>query len=206
MFDHLIIGVTLGFSGAVLPGLFQTYIISQSLKNGWKRTLPAALAPLISDIFIIALVLLVLSSLPSTMLQILRIVGGLFILYLAWCAFSSWRRLGKGKQVAAESSSASFAKAVVMNLLNPNPYIYWSFVTGPILLDAWKSAPSSGIAFLAAFYSALVGVFALTIMIFGAARHLGEVVNRILLGLSSAALLILGLYQLWEGVFGSGGV
>ncbi|MBK7455571.1 MAG: hypothetical protein IPJ46_18150 [Anaerolineales bacterium] len=42
-------GIGYGLAAASQPGPFQTYLISQTLTRGWKRTLPAALAPLVSD-------------------------------------------------------------------------------------------------------------------------------------------------------------
>jgi threonine/homoserine/homoserine lactone efflux protein len=62
MLIYLIQGVTFGFAAVVQPGPFQTYLMSQALNHGWRRTLPAALAPLISDGPIILLTLLVLSQ------------------------------------------------------------------------------------------------------------------------------------------------
>jgi hypothetical protein len=35
-----------------------------------------------------------------------------------------------------------------MNLLNLNPYIFWSVVAGPGFLGAWKPHPADSVAFL----------------------------------------------------------
>ncbi|MDP2884326.1 MAG: hypothetical protein Q8P51_04810 [Ignavibacteria bacterium] len=64
MLIYLIQGATLGLAAAVQPGPYQTYFMSQALNYGWRRALPAALAPLISDGPIILLTLLVLSQMP----------------------------------------------------------------------------------------------------------------------------------------------
>ena len=84
-------GIGFGFAAASQPGPFQTYLISQSISQGWRRTLPSALAPLLSDGPIIALCLLALSQVPIWMAQVLYAVSGLFILYLAWGALRAWR-------------------------------------------------------------------------------------------------------------------
>ena len=39
---YLILGMTYAFAAAVQPGPLQTYLISQTLSHGWRRTLPAA--------------------------------------------------------------------------------------------------------------------------------------------------------------------
>ena len=57
MLDYLTVGIGFAFAAAVQPGPFLAYAISQSLTNGWKRTLPIAFAPIMSDVPIICLVL-----------------------------------------------------------------------------------------------------------------------------------------------------
>ncbi len=64
MWIYLLQGIGYGLIAASQPGPFQTYLISQTLTRGRKRTLPAALAPLISDGPIILISLLVLSQVP----------------------------------------------------------------------------------------------------------------------------------------------
>jgi threonine/homoserine/homoserine lactone efflux protein len=126
---YVIQGFGYGFAAAVQPGPFQTYVISQTLSKGWRRTLPAALAPLVSDGPIIVLVLLVLNHLPDALQRFLNIAGGLFILYLAWNAGATWRNHDSAAPVAAGASQRSFFRAAVMNALSPGPYIYWGLVT-----------------------------------------------------------------------------
>ena len=89
MLSYLVFGITYAFAAAVQPGPLQTYLISQTLKRGWRPTLPAAFAPVISDGPILILVLYLLSTMPDSFIVILRIGGGLFLLYLGFRAFKS---------------------------------------------------------------------------------------------------------------------
>jgi len=91
-------------------------------------------------------------------------------------------------------------KAALMNALSPGPYIYWSLVTGPILIRGWREAPFHGIGFLAGFYITIVSSLIAIILVFGTAQKLGPKVNRVLLGISAAALFCFGIYQLWQGI------
>ena len=143
MLVYLIQGIGYGFAAAVQPGPFQTYIISQSLNSGWRRTLPAALAPLVSDGPIIVLVLLVLSQIPNWFERVLYVAGGVFILFLALNAFRGWREFDLGAGENNQSGGQSLIKAAMMNVLSPGPYIFWSLVTGPILLAGWREAPAN---------------------------------------------------------------
>lgn len=199
MWIYLFQGLGFGLAAASQPGPFQTYLISQSLTRGWKRTLIAAFAPLVSDGPIILLCVFVLSQIPDWFQRFLYIAGGLFILYLAYGAFKSWRDFDLNAP-QPESKIGGLPKAVLMNALSPGPYIFWTLVTGPILVAGWRESPISGIGFLTGFYIAMIGTLVTIIMIFGTAEKLGPKVNRGLLGVSSIALLCFGLYQLWKGL------
>jgi len=202
MWVYILQGVGYGIAAASQPGPFQTYIISQTLTRGWKRTLPAALAPLVSDGPIILLCVLVLSQVPKWMERGLYIAGGLFILYLAYGIFRSWSRFDFSIDSVAETGAQqSILKAAMMNALNPNPYIFWTLVTGPILLNGWRESPVNGIGFLAGFYLTMIAGLVAVILIFGIARGLGPKFNRVMLGVSAMALFCFGLYQLWLGLF-----
>jgi threonine/homoserine/homoserine lactone efflux protein len=198
---YIIQGLGYGFAAAVQPGPFQTYVLSQALNRGWRRALPMALAPLLSDAPIITLMLLVLSQVPDWLQRFLYIASGLFILYLAWGAFKAWRAFDAALETTP--SQQGLLKATLMNMLSPGPYIFWSLVTGPILLEGWREAPALGIGFLAGFYVAMIASLATLILLFGLAHHLGPKVNRILLGISAIALTGFGLYQLWRGILGA---
>ena len=196
---YLLQGIGFGFAAASQPGPFQTYLISQSISRGWRRTLPSALAPLLSDGPIIALWLLVLSQVPVWMEQVLYGVSGVFILYLAWGALRAWRTPPAPSALDLEAD-LPMGKAVVMNMLSPGPYIFWTLVTGPILVAGWRESPAYGLSFIGGFYLTLVGALAAIVLVFGLAARFGEGINRAMLGVSAVALLVFGLYQLSKAV------
>jgi threonine/homoserine/homoserine lactone efflux protein len=199
MTGYLILGITYAFAAAVQPGPFQTYLISQTLTNGWRRTIPAAFAPLLSDGPIIALAVFVLSRMPAWLVQVLQFAGGGFILYLAYGAFKTWRDFDVQKAVEVRSGRQTVLKAIVVNLLNPNPYIVWSLVMGPLLLQGWRETPVNGLALLVGFYITLTLVTLGIMLLFSMARNAGPRVSRTLVGISAIALFCFGLYELWQG-------
>ncbi|MEZ4642209.1 MAG: LysE family transporter [Chloroflexota bacterium] len=199
MFAYLLQGLVLGGTAAIQPGPFQVYLLSQTLKNGWLRTLPAALAPLISDGPIIALVVFILTQTPAWFLILLRLVGGLFLLYLAWGAYKGMGKTAVSDPPANTATQQSVLKAALMNALSPNPYIYWATITGPILIEAWRNSALSGLGFLLGFYGALVGGFAGFVILFALSGRLDARVNRVLGGASALALFAFGVYQWWLG-------
>jgi len=196
---YLTYGIAFGVSAAVQPGPLLTYIISQTLKHGWRRTLPAALAPLISDIPIAIVILFILSQVPGWLVQVLHLTGGFFLLYLAYGAFQTWRTFDENKTSQVQSGGRSLFKAVTVIWLNPNPYLGWSLVLGPMFLQGWHETPAHALALLAGFYATMVFCMAGIIILFSFARGLGARINRGLIGLTVIALAGFGLYQLWLG-------
>jgi len=200
--SFLILGVTYAFAAAVQPGPYQTYLVSQALSHGLRRTLPAAAAPLLSDVPIILLVVFVLSRLPFALELGLRCAGGAFLLYLAWRAFRAWRTYQPAAEGGTGQGRRSLLSAAAVNLLNPTPWLGGSLVMGPLLLRSWRAAPSDGVALLLAFYATMVAASVGIIALFAGARTLGPRVARSLVGASAAALACFGCWQAWSGVNG----
>ncbi len=200
MFSHLIPGITYGFAAAVSPGPLSMFLISRAVTTGWRRTLPAAFSPLISDGPVGVLVLAVLSQTPTGIVQYLRVFGGAFILYLAFGAWKSWRGFDARGALAGPSATNSLWEAAVVNWLNPNLYLGWGVILGPMVLSGWRRSPAQGVALVLGFYLTIIGTMIAMIVLFAAAGNLGPRIRKSLIGLSSIGLICLGIYQLWLGV------
>ena len=200
MLPYLIFGITYAFAAAIQPGPFQTFIISKTLENGWKRTLPAAFAPVLSDGPIIVLVLFILTNIPPLFLRFLQIGGGLLLLYLAYSSFRSFLNFEKLKKPEENKTDSTLLKAVLVNIINPAPYIGWSLIMGPMFIKGYRESAINGIILIAAFYITIVISQAGIILLFGLARNLGPKVTRITLGIASVGLAAFGVYLLWQGV------
>jgi threonine/homoserine/homoserine lactone efflux protein len=196
MLAYLISGVTYGFAAAVSPGPLSMYLMSQAVSRGWRKALPVAFSPLITDGPVAVLVLALLSQVPTSLVSYLRVLGGALILYLAYEAWKSWRSFNAEDSVAAATASNSLLKAILINWLNPNLYIGWSVILGPIVLSGWHTAPANGVAVVVGFYATIVVVMTGMVLLFSAAKTLGTQARKNLIGLSSIALAGLGLYQL----------
>jgi threonine/homoserine/homoserine lactone efflux protein len=200
MFIYFLQGATLGMSASVSPGPFQAYLLAQTLNYGWRRTLPITLAPLLSDIPIVTFILLVLTQTPDWFISVLQVLGGLFLLYLAWGTYTSLRAaLTPAENLPAEPLRRSFLKGMLMNALSPGPYVFWSVLAGPIVVDAWRQSAAAAVSFVAGFYCLLIGGFMLFVLLFATAGRLGPRVSFWLRAVSVVALLLFGLYQLGVG-------
>lgn len=200
MDGYFIPGVTFAFAAAVQPGPLQSYLITQTLTHGWRRTILASFSPLISDIPIISLSLLLLTHLPPYWIQVIQFIGGIYLLYLTYIAFKAFRSVTINQVALSHTPEKTLLKAVFVNLLNPNPYLGWSLVMGPLLLKAWHEGPANGILFLVSFYSTLVISLFATIMLISITKRFGSQMNRILLGISVFALGFFGIYEIALGI------
>jgi threonine/homoserine/homoserine lactone efflux protein len=200
MLSYLILGFTFGFAAAAQPGPLQTYIISQTFTNGWRRTLPASFSPLISDAPIIILVLFLLSQVPAWLIQFLHIAGALFLFYLVYDTYKTWKNYDTQKRTEPRTNQQTLFKAALVNFLNPNPYLGWSLVMGPLFLKGYNEAPMNGIALIISFYATLIIGIAGIIFLFASAKNFGPKAVKIMLGISVVALAGFAVYQLWLGL------
>ena len=198
MIQYVLIGAGLAFAAVVQPGPLQAFLLARVASAGWKRTLPACFAPLISDGPIALVSVLVLGHLSGVFQQVLRGAGGFYLLYLAWLTFLDLRK--PPGTVASPSAPRTFVDAVVVNLLNPNPYLGWMLVLGPSVIAAWDQSPSSAVVLLAAFYGTMVVGLAAFILAVGTSRFLGAQGRRVLVAVSATILAGLGLFLLATSV------
>jgi threonine/homoserine/homoserine lactone efflux protein len=166
----LIAGLVLGLSAGMSPGPLSVLLISQTLRHGIREGVKVALAPFITDVPIIALTMFVFTRLASsqTLLGLISIAGGMFLLYLAYESFRT-----SGVELSAQAGAPqSLSRGALVNLFNPNPYVFWLTVGAPTMLKAWGETPFAAIAFVVGFYFCLVGSKILLAVVVGKTRSL----------------------------------
>jgi len=191
MLLYLLQGLALGFSAAASPGPLQAFLIHRALHSGWRRAAPVAFAPLLSDPPIILLIVFLLDQIPDWALRGLGLVGGFFIFYLVWGMWRDWRRVPSPEPEGQTVNS--LRKAIFINLLSPGPYLFWTLICGPLLLEAGRRSIGHAAAFLAGFYGLFILMNLLLALTFDAARRLGAKVTRALTLSSIVVLAVFGL-------------
>jgi threonine/homoserine/homoserine lactone efflux protein len=149
------IGILLGLAAGLSPGPLLALTITQSLQYGIVEGIKVAMAPLVTDAPIVILALWILFRMQSVdmALGILSLVGCLYVSYLALENF-------RAKPVTVDSfqtAPRSLLKAVVVNALNPSPYLFWMTVGGPLILRESRHSVAPAVVFLLLFYLFLVG-------------------------------------------------
>ncbi len=192
--------ISLGLGAGITPGPLSSLVIQESLRNGWKSGACVALAPPVADVLIVGLVLMVLSQLPPASFSVLSLIGGCYVCFLGGETLRTTVALSPGTG-GAGSLLLSFRKGLLVNLLNPHPYILWLTVGGPLVTDnARHNLWFPIIAFLLGFYGCLVGSKVLiAVLVHGGRTRLHGRGYRIALRLSGVSLLLFGLLLIWDG-------
>ena len=195
--ENVLLGSGLGFAAAIQPGPLLAFLVSRVVASGWRRTLPACFAPLISDGPAALVAIFVLGQVPSSAQHVLRAGGGLLLLYLAARSFREWRA-----PAAPPPGSAprTVLEAVLVNLFNPNPYLGWALVLGPAALSAWHRSPGSAFGFVLSFYATMLVTLVVLVLLAGTARLLAPGRQRALVGASALLLGGLGIVLLVAGL------
>lgn len=165
----LISGIILGLSAGLSPGPILTLVITQTLQHGIREGIKVACAPLLTDIPIIIVCLVILSAFAdmNLVLGILALIGGVYLFYLG---ISSFRFTGEDLDVA-EVNPQSLKKGVMINFLNPSPYLFWTSIGGPLVLKSPDSSLISAMVFILPFYVLLVGSKVVIAVISGKSKH-----------------------------------
>ena len=193
---YLFFGLTLGLVAGLSPGPLLTLVISETLNRGTTAGIKVAMAPLITDIPIVLLMLYIALQLSDidTAIGILSLVGSCYVFYLAADGFKS----ASEEAQSEESGSSSTMKGVLTNLLSPHPYVFWLTVGAPIISKASAVSAAAPAVFIAAFYLPLVGSKVLLAQLTGKYRHMlaGSAYKRTVMALSFFLVLFAALLMI----------
>ncbi len=199
MFQFLGIGILLGLSAGIAPGPLLMLVISETLRHGTRSGITVALAPIITDLPIIACSLLILANLASygPVLGVVSLIGSLFLCYTGYQTL----RVTPVDLALPGGETRSLAKGVLTNLLSPHPYLFWITVGTPLIYRSLQEGPAALAAFLGGFYLCLVGSKVILALGVGRSRALLRgrpyLYTMRLLGL---LLLLFALFLLRDGL------
>lgn len=126
------------FSGAALvviliPGPLSLLMISNSLNYGLLRAYPAFLGGVVASVCLLSASALGLGALllaSEQLFSALKIVGGLYLFYLAWQSWRQSRKPATAAQVPDAQSNPRFAslfwRAFVLGASNPKDILFFA--------------------------------------------------------------------------------
>jgi threonine/homoserine/homoserine lactone efflux protein len=198
---ELLASFALGVAAGLTPGPLHSVILSTALRRGARPAARYAFAPLISDTPPVLLSLFAAAALPDPVLRGMAIVGGLFIIWLGVRAGGMPE--GREFEEVEDSAAKDYLKGAFLNMVNPNPWIFWLGAGAPLLSRAFDGGVGVGIAWLALFYLGLVGVKVVFAVVVGRGRSAlaGRWLHRTVV--ASAVLMAgIGVWLIWLGVTG----
>jgi threonine/homoserine/homoserine lactone efflux protein len=167
--SFIIPGIIFGLSSGLSPGPLLTLVISETLKHGIKEGVKISIAPLISDLPIVFVTITILSYLSDIQpaLGVISILGGLFLIYLAFEGIS----FRNADIDSIDITPQSIKKGVITNFLNPSPYLFWFSIGAPTVVKAMNFSLASASLFIVCFYITLVGSKVMLAILTGRSRH-----------------------------------
>ena len=155
MISFLALGTLLGLSAGFTPGPLLTLVISETMRHDTRSGIRVAIAPILTDLPIIAATLYLATRLADFhgILGGISLVGGCVVLYMGYNLLrTSWVKLE-----LKQDRPRPLSKGILVNALSPHPYLFWLSVGAPIITRALDQGISSVVIFLGCFYLLLVG-------------------------------------------------
>ncbi len=154
VFTGIAAGAALGLSAGIAPGPMFSLVLAQTLTHNVWEGIKVALAPLVTDgpIIVLSLVCMTVLATYPAVIGVIGLAGAAMLVYYGLDCF----RFSGTETDALPRSPGSFKKAIVVNLLNPHPYMFWALVGAPMLVKSAKTGFAGPVAFLVAFYVCIV--------------------------------------------------
>jgi|TARA_B110000967_G_C18893427_1_gene568949 threonine/homoserine/homoserine lactone efflux protein len=150
-----IAGITLGIVEGIKPGPLLTMVIRETLSNGRRAGIWTAAAPIFTDgpLIIISLFAANWFSTRPMFLAIISIIGSIFLLKMGIECFSIEPPDSKLDDI---DYSKSLKRGILTNLLNPNVYIFWFLIGGPLMASVVDKEPLAPIAYAISFLISII--------------------------------------------------
>jgi len=163
-------GLVLGLAAGLSPGPMLAMVITQTLRHGPGEGMRVAFAPLISDVPIILVTTYLLTQVADhgPILGVVSLAGGVLVAYLAYESLRT-----RGLEIRPDPvAPRSLATGVLVNTLNPHPYLFWLTVGAPTVIQGLESGWLRPALYLGGFYLCLVGAKVVVALLAGHSRAL----------------------------------
>ena len=194
--DFYLIG-SLAFAGAILgvvegvkPGPLLTMVIRETLSGGLRAGVRTAAAPIFTDgpLVIVSLLAAGWISTQPTILIVISIIGAGYLLKMGLECFTIEP---PPSDLAGIDISDSFKRGILTNLLNPNVYIFWFLIGGPLMASVADEEPLAPVAYALTFLVSIIMVKSLIALAFDRTRgNLSHSTYKAVLSLCGLAMIV----------------
>lgn len=195
----LLLGLALGSA----PGPVQVILLAEGTRHGFRRGLGVMAGA--NAAFGVTLLILALGisgfAMPPAWLRAVRVVGGTYLLWLAW---DGWRGR-RGPVVVSDAAPVRHpaVRGATAVALNPPLYVFLASTGAAVLGDAAAAGGRTGAIVTAG--ALLIGVSVmdgLTLLLGVMSRRLPDAVTQVILAVASMWLAALGGGLIWSGLRG----
>ena len=193
-----IAGATLGIVEGIKPGPLLTIVIRETLSGGLRAGLWTAAAPIFTDGPLVIFSLFAaawIATNPSALL-VITLAGAIF---LAQMGYECFGLEPPNMDEDAPPPTGSFLRGVITNLLNPNVYVFWFLIGGPLMASAADEEILAPIAYAITFLVTIILTkAAIAYAIHRASGNISAVVYRRLLAICGLVMIGFSLYYAIE--------
>ena len=193
-----IAGATLGLVEGIKPGPLLTMVIRETLSGGLRAGLWTAAAPIFTDgplvIFSLFAAAWIATNPPA--LLVITLAGAIF---LAQMGYECFGLEPPNMDEDAPAPTGSFLRGVITNLLNPNVYVFWFLIGGPLMASAADEEILAPIAYAITFLvTIMLTKAAIAYAIHRASGNISAIVYRRLLAICGLVMIGFALYYAME--------
>lgn len=198
---ELLAGLSIGLAAGVSPGPLQTLVVTSTLRRGFGAGWRVAMAPLVTDVPIVALAVLAVGALPDGFVRGLGLAGGLVVVGFGMWELRSAREPLEPIEATATGDVGDLWRGAAVNVLSPHPWVFWVAAGAPLFVRAWDVAPWRALAFVGGFWLTLIAAKVALAGVVAAGRHrLADVWRRRLIVAGGVLLIVGGLVLVVEAL------
>ena len=189
-----IAGTTLGIVEGIKPGPLLTMVIRETLSGGLRAGLWTAAAPIFTDgpLVIFSLFAAAWIATNPLALLVITLAGAIF---LAQMGYECFGLEPPNMDEDAPPPTGSFLRGIITNLLNPNVYVFWFLIGGPLMASAADEEILAPIAYAITFLvTIMLTKAAIAYAIHRASGNISATVYRRLLAICGIVMIGFSLY------------
>jgi threonine/homoserine/homoserine lactone efflux protein len=197
----LLLGFSVGLTGALVPGPMLFATIEISLKKGWPAGPQVVLGHMIVEVVLFVLILLGATSLvDSGIISAIFLIGGLSLMVFGLLTLKDARDVASSAQISMDSSGLKLTSSpsligLVTSVSNPYFWIWWLTAGGALVLKEYELGIIISIAYMLGHWIADLSWFTAVSGSFGRGKTLLSLkMHRYILYTCGIFLVIFGLY------------
>lgn len=197
----LLLGFSVGLTGALVPGPMLFATIEISLKKGWLAGPQVVFGHMAIEFVLYVLILLGAASLVSSgMISAIFLLGGLSLLVFGLLTFKDAKAAASSAQISQDSSGLKLTSSpaligLVTSVSNPYFWIWWLTAGGALVLKEYELGIIIAMAYMLGHWTADLSWFTAISGSFGRGKTLlSQKMHRNILYTCGIFLVIFGLY------------